>query len=107
VVLGGLLVLRWPKLAWLHVPAAAWGSLIEFAGWICPLTPLEHYFRRLAGEQGYAGGFIEHYITRVMYPSGLTRGIQIGLGVFVLVLNLSVYTYLILRQRRARHHPTA
>jgi hypothetical protein len=99
VVAGGLLVLRWRRLAWVHVPAAAWGALIEFAGWVCPLTPLEQALRSAAGESGYPGGFIEHYMLPVLYPGALTRGIQIGLGVLVLALNLLVYGYLI-RTRR-------
>ena len=73
VVLGGLLVVRWPWLAWLHVPAAVWGVLIEFMGWICPLTPLENSFRVAGGGAGYSGGFIEHYIRPILYPAGLTR----------------------------------
>ena len=101
VVLGGLLALRWPRAAWVHLPAAAWGAWIEFAGWICPLTPLEVRLRRLGGEAGYAGGFVEHYILPVLYPAGLTREVQIGLGVFVLVLNVVVY-WVVWRRRRLR-----
>ena len=100
VVAGGLLVLRWPGLAWAHLPAAIWGTLIEFAGWVCPLTPLEQKLRAAAGEVGYEGGFIEHYMLPVLYPSGLTRGIQIGLGLAVLGLNLLVYGYLLTSRRR-------
>lgn len=92
VVLGGFLVLRWPRIAWIHLPAAAWGAWIEFAGWICPLTPLEVRLRRLGGEAGYPGGFVEHYILPVLYPAGLTREVQIGLGLLVLVLNVVVYS---------------
>ena len=99
VVLGGLLVLRWPRLAWLHLPAAAWGALIEFAGFICPLTPLEVGLRRLGGEVGYEGGFIEHYVTAALYPSGLTRAVQILLGCGVLLVNLIVYARLARRRR--------
>ena len=103
VVAGGLLVWRWPRLAWLHVPAAAWGALIEFAGWICPLKPLENRLRRLGGEAGYAGGFVEEYLLAVLYPSGLTRTHQLVLGMLVLALNLAVYG-LLLRKRRDREH---
>jgi hypothetical protein len=92
VVLGGLLVLRWPRLAWLHVPAAAWGALIEFTGSVCPLTPLENRLRRQGGEAGYPGGFIEHYVTATLYPGGLTREVQLALGTGVLLLNGAVYT---------------
>ncbi len=100
VVLGGLLVLRRPRVAWLHLPAAAWGVLIEFAGWICPLTPWEVSLRIRGGDAGYAGGFIAHYVTALLYPAGLTRGVQIVLGAFALLLNLSVYSWLVARRRR-------
>ncbi|HEU5303276.1 MAG TPA: DUF2784 domain-containing protein [Gemmatimonadales bacterium] len=99
VVLGGLLVLRWPRLAYVHLPAAIWGAAIEFAGWVCPLTPLEHWLRRQSGTAPYVGGFIEHYILPLLYPAALTREIQILLGVLVLVINLGVYAYLIRRRR--------
>ena len=101
VVLGGIAVWRWPKLMWLHIPAVIWGALIEFGGWICPLTPLEQSLRRLAGESGYAGGFVEHYLVPILYPAGLTRNTQIVLGILVLVINIVAYT-LILRRRRQR-----
>ena len=91
VIAGGFLVLRRPRLAWIHVPALIWGALIEFAGWICPLTPLENAWRRAAGESGYRGGFIEHYVTAAIYPAGLTRGVQIVLGVIVVGVNGWVY----------------
>jgi hypothetical protein len=102
VVLGGLLALRWPRAAWVHLPAALWGAGIEFAAGICPLTPLENHFRRLGGEAGYTGGFVEHYVLPVLYPDGLTREVQLGLGMFVLVLNLVVYTIVWRRSRRSR-----
>jgi len=91
VVLGGVLLLRWPKLMWIHVPAAVWGALIEFAGWYCPLTAIENACLRRAGEAGYSGGFVAHYIFRVIYPAGLTRGIEIAIGVFVVAVNISIY----------------
>jgi hypothetical protein len=91
VVLGGLLALRWPRAAWAHLPAALWGAGIEFAAGICPLTPLENHLRRLGGEAGYTGGFVEHYVLPILYPDGLTRGVQLALGTFVLVLNIVVY----------------
>ena len=103
-LLGGLLVLRWPRLAWLHVPAAVWGMAVEFLHLYCPLTPLENHFRALAGDQGYSGGFIEHYLIPLIYPAGLTPGIQLWLGSLVLLINLWVYGYLArrwLRKRRA------
>jgi hypothetical protein len=100
IVLGGIAVWRVPKLAWLHLPAVAWGALIEFAGWICPLTPWEQSLRRLAGEKGYSGGFVEHYLFPVLYPEGLTREVQIVLGVLVLAINAIAYT-LIYRRRQS------
>ena len=99
VVLGGLLVLRWPKVAWLHLPAAIWGVLIEYMGWICPLTPLENSFRMHGGEAGYSGGFIQHYIQPLLYPAGLTRPTQIVLGSIALILNLAAYGIVMSRMR--------
>jgi hypothetical protein len=101
VVLGGLLVLRWPRLAWVHLPAAVWGALIEFAGWVCPLTPLENHLRRAAGTAEYAGGFVEHYLLPVLYPVGLTRGTQYLFGAFVVGVNAAVYWWVWRRTRRA------
>jgi hypothetical protein len=101
VVVGGLLALKWRWVVWLHLPAAIWGALIEFGGWICPLTPLENWLRNQGGEEGYAGGFIQHYMVPVLYPDGLTREIQIVLGLAVVILNLVVYT-LLFRQARQR-----
>jgi hypothetical protein len=91
VIFGGLLVLRWPRLMWLHLPAAAWGVLIEFFSWYCPLTKWENHFLREAGRAGYDGGFVAHYIMPVIYPAGLTRGIEIAIGAFVLILNAVIY----------------
>src|SRR5947207_687588 len=89
VVLGGLLLLKWPRLMWVHIPAAVWGALIEFAGWYCPLTSMENAMLRRAGESGYSGGFVAHYIFTAIYPAGLTRGLEIAIGLFVLVVNVS------------------
>jgi hypothetical protein len=100
VVLGGLLVLRWRWVAYLHVPAAIWGASIEFAGWICPLTPLENALRTAAGGTAYQGDFVEHYILPVLYPSALTRNIQLLLGCLVLGLNLGIYGYLLRRSAK-------
>jgi hypothetical protein len=100
VVLGGLMVVRWTPLAWLHVPAAIWGVMIEYSGWICPLTPLENSFRVRGGEAGYSGGFIEHYVLPALYPAGLTRSTQIVLGSVVLILNLTAYWIVVSRMRR-------
>jgi Protein of Unknown function (DUF2784) len=101
VIFGGLLVLRWPSLVWAHVPIAIYGATVEFIGFVCPLTPLENALRRRGGEAGYSGGFIEHYITATIYPAGLTRRIQLVLGLGVLVLNAIVYTIVVRRARRA------
>lgn len=91
VVLGGFLAWRWRPLVWAHVPCAIWGALIEFKGWICPLTPLENYLRRRAGLEGYAGGFVEHYVIPALYPAGLTRPAQALLGALVVVVNVVAY----------------
>jgi len=101
VVLGGLLVLRWPRLAWVHLPAAAWGAWVEFSSTVCPLTPLENHLRHLGGEAGYSGGFIAHYITPVLYPAGLNPRFQVVLGGFVVLLNVGAYL-LVLRRRSNR-----
>lgn len=100
VVLGGLLVWRRAWVAWLHLPAAAWGVLVELMGWICPLTPLENRLRRLAGQSGYDGDFIAAYLLPLIYPHGLTREIQIGLGLAVLLVNLLLYARLLAQGRR-------
>ena len=100
VVLGGLSVLRWARVGWLHVPCVLWGAWVEVAGWVCPLTPLENELRRRAGEVGYGGGFLEHYVVPVLYPAGLTRELQVGLGVAVLVLNGAIYAKLVTRRLR-------
>ncbi len=104
VVAGGLLALRWPRVAWLHLPAAAWGVLIEWSGWICPLTPLENTLRQAAGQAGYSGGFVERYLLPLIYPAGLTPAVQLWLGLVVLVVNVAVYALWWRRRRAARHH---
>lgn len=101
-VLGAFCVLRYPRLAWLHVPAALWAALIEFAGWICPLTPLENALLRRAGESGYDEGFVAHYLIPLIYPAGLTPRIQLALGLGVLGLNAALYAGILLRARTAR-----
>jgi hypothetical protein len=107
VVLGGLLVLRRPAIAWLHLPALVWGAGMELTGAICPLTPLENDLRAAAGQAGYPGGFVEHYLLPVIYPAGLTRGVQVALGLGVLAVNAVVYAWLLAgrRQRRAGSRP--
>ena len=110
VVLGGLLVLRWPRLAWLHVPAVAWAAFVELSGQVCPLTPIEVALRVGAGGAGYSGDFLERYIVAAIYPDGLTRGIQLMLGAAVLLINAAIYVVLVARSRRAgsaARHPRA
>lgn len=99
VVFGGLLALRWRWTALLHAPAAAWGVLVEAAGWMCPLTPLEVGLRIAAGEAGYGGGFVAHYLLPAIYPAGLTRSIQFALAAFVLAVNAAVYAAVLLQNR--------
>lgn len=102
VVLGGLLLLRWPQLIWLHLPAAAWGAAVELAGWPCPLTTLENHVRQLAGQSAYAEGFIAHYLYPIIYPIGLTTSWQVVLGVGVIAINALVYG-VVWTLRRKRH----
>lgn len=97
VVAGGLLIFRWRWILFLHLPTAVWGALIEYQGGVCPLTPLQQQFRQMAGQAGYAGGFIEHYLLPVLYPSYLTRDVQIVLGTLVIAINILVYGWLIRR----------
>ena len=101
VVLGGLLTWRWARAVWLHLPAAAWGTLIELAGWVCPLTPLENRLREAGGEAGYPGGFVEHHVAAVVYPAGLTRRTQLLLAAAVVAVNVAIYGWTI--ARRAGH----
>jgi Protein of Unknown function (DUF2784) len=102
VMIGGLAVLRWRRLAWLHVPAVLWGMLVEFTGWLCPLTPLENRLRAAGGDAGYAGSFVDQYIVPIIYPAGLTRGMQIALGVIIVAINAAVYAVLLRRRLRNR-----
>ncbi|MGA2079747.1 MAG: DUF2784 domain-containing protein [Holophaga sp.] len=99
VLLGGLPGLRWRWFPLVHLPAAAWGFFVELAGRECPLTGLENRFLVLAGERGYTGGFIEHHLLAVIYPDGLTRGVQIGLALLVAAANLAIYGWIFQRRR--------
>jgi hypothetical protein len=101
VVGGALLVAKWPRLLPLHLLCVIWGAYTEFTGTVCPLTPLENHLWRMAGESGYAGGFIEHYVIPVIYPAGLTSGIQLALGVLAVAVNLVAYAVLWRRRRPA------
>ena len=99
VLLGGLLAVRWPRAAWVHLPAAAWGAAVEFFGWFCPLTPLEYSLRRLGGSAGFSGSFVANHVLPIIYPAELTRELQLLLGSAVVVLNIGVY---LLVWRRSR-----
>lgn len=96
---GGFLVLRRPPLAWVHLPVLAWAAGVELFGWPCPLTPLEQALRRAAGEAGYAGGFLSHYLWPLLYPPGLTRTHQMLVAAGLLALNGAVYGALWRRRR--------
>ena len=99
VLFGGLLTLKWRRAAWWHLPAIAWGAVVEFSGWICPLTPLENWLRTQGGEATYEGDFILRYLLPLLYPEGLTHNVQMVLGSLVLLVNLSVYSWLWRRER--------
>jgi hypothetical protein len=98
---GGLLVLRWKWVMSLHLPAVAWATLVEVMHWRCPLTAWENFFRLRGGQAGYEGGFVEHYIEPVIYPSGLTPAVQVLIGCAVFLINAAVYTVVVVRWRRA------
>jgi Protein of Unknown function (DUF2784) len=101
VVAGGLLVLRSPKLAWVHLPAAGWGAIVELTGWICPLTPVENWLRQRAGLDVYTGDFVARYIVPTLYPEGLTRESQLLMGTAVVGLNAAIYAIFLRRRARA------
>ena len=101
-VFGGFLLLKWKRLAWLHLPAVLWAALIEWAGWVCPLTPLENRLRALGGGTPYHTDFVEHYLLPILYPARLTRNLQIFLGLLVVLINLGVYGWLWWRAKEER-----
>ena len=102
VIAGALLIFKWPKTLWLHLPSCFWGMTVEFAGWICPLTPWEIKLQILAGEEGYTGSFIEQYLIPIIYPNGLNREVQMVLGGTVLIVNLSLYTLILIKKRKRK-----
>jgi hypothetical protein len=102
VALGGLLVARRRWVAWIHIPTALWGALITLVGWTCPLTPLENHFRRLGGQAGYTGSFIEAYLISVIYPRGISERGWLALGIGVVVVNLVIYGWVLHRGRKAK-----
>ncbi len=99
VTLGGLAVLRWRRVAWVHLPVLAYGAAIELVGWVCPLTPIEQELRRAAGQAGYEGGFIEHYVGGLVYPADWSS-IHVWLGIGLIVFNAAVYGWVLWRWRR-------
>jgi hypothetical protein len=99
VIFGGLLMFRWPGIAFVHLPAVVWGALTGINNWVCPLTPLEQKLRLAAGEEGYSGGFIEHYITTLIYPDGLTPEIQLLLTLLVVLVNVALYGSWLFKRR--------
>ena len=107
VVLGGFLAWRWRRVLFLHIPAAVWGALIEYRGWVCPLTPLENRLREEAGQAGYSGGVIEQYLRPALYPEALSREAQIVLGTLVIIINGVAYGWLIRRSRARKTRPPA
>ena len=100
VLLGAFLVARHRWLLWLHLPAVLWAMGIEFAGGICPLTPLENWLRLQGGEAAYTETFVEHYIGALIYPRGLTPAVQVGLGIAVIAVNAAIYAWVLTRSRR-------
>ena len=102
-VFGGLLVLRWRRLIWLHLPAVSWTIIVEICPWYCPLTSWENHLRMLGGQAGYSTSFVDHYLLPILYPSALTRDLEIFLGIMVLAINLSVYAWVYHRVRKANH----
>ena len=100
VAFGGLLVIRWPRVSFAHLPAAIWGTLIELTGGVCPLTPFENLLREMGGQAPYRGDFIGTYILPIIYPADLTRQFQYILAAVVIVSNLAIYGCVILRRSR-------
>ncbi len=103
-VFGGIAVFFKRRIAWFHIPAVLWSSIVNLCSWICPLTPLENYFRSLAGDAGYGGGFVQHYIESLVYPEGMPRNFELIAGISIIVWNVLVYTF-ILRYRKQRRQP--
>jgi hypothetical protein len=101
--LGAVLVFKWRRVAWFHIPAALWAALIEFTGWVCPLTPLENWLRRQGGEAGYQTGFIERYLLPLVYPAPFSRSLHVVLGLLVMVVNLVIYWRIWRRFETTRH----
>ena len=105
VIFGGFLAWRWRWFAWLHLPALAWGCWVEISHSICPLTPLENHLRQLGGDAGYSGGFLAHYLGRILYPPGLTSQTQWVLAALLILINIAAYGRLLLQRRRTPASP--
>ncbi len=103
VLAGAVLVVRWKRVAFVHIPAALWGMYVEWSGAICPLTPLENALRETGGGAGYQGGFVDHYIMPILYPIDLTRDFQITLGTIIALINLLLYTSAFTRRGHRRN----
>ena len=103
VILGGFMLLKWRWLIFMHLPALIWAVLLEFQGWLCPLTPVEQTLRQMAGQQGYEGGFIQHYILPIIYPPALQQDIQFILGVLLILINVIIYLWVFLKPDRKSH----
>ena len=98
-LLGGAMTVWWRWVPFVHLPAAAWGFIVELTGSGCPLTYFENYFRLKAGQSGYTESFVEHYLFNIIYPSGLTREIQFALAGVVVIVNIAIYGWLFFRRR--------
>ena len=107
IVFGGLLALFWPRMAWVHLPLALWGVVVQWMSWVCPLTPLENWFRARGGVGTYAEGFVEHYVLPVLYPIGIGLRLHWVLGLVVLVANAAIYATVFHRRSRHRVAPSA
>jgi hypothetical protein len=101
-VVGGLACFWHRRLVWVHLPVVTWAALVVLFAWPCPLTPLEIHLREQAGQTAFQGSFVEHYLLHFIYPEGLTRGIQIGLGLGVLGINMLIYGLLLKKKRKFR-----
>lgn len=106
VLFGGLLALKWPRALWLHLPAAIWGVVVEFSGWICPLTPLENWLREQDGASGYTGDFLGHYLEALLYPDNLSRNTQLIFGAIVMLVNGGIYLWLWRRRQQVVSSPS-
>jgi hypothetical protein len=99
-VFGGALVLRYPNMLKVHLLALSWAIVVQWADWVCPLTPLENYLRGLGGEAGYDGSFVEHFVLKILYPQELTPELRTMLGLVLIIMNVAVYTFVMAGKRR-------